>query len=74
MALGGMMIGDGQCARRQALTEIATAGGKACAITTDVADPASLENMISVVEQASGQTPSRCRRAVHPNSNHLAAV
>jgi NAD(P)-dependent dehydrogenase (short-subunit alcohol dehydrogenase family) len=32
--------------------EIATAGGKACAITTDVADPASLENMISVVEQA----------------------
>jgi NAD(P)-dependent dehydrogenase (short-subunit alcohol dehydrogenase family) len=32
--------------------EIATAGGKACAITTAVADPASLENMISVVEQA----------------------
>jgi NAD(P)-dependent dehydrogenase (short-subunit alcohol dehydrogenase family) len=32
--------------------EIATAGGKACAITTDVADPASLENMISIVEQA----------------------
>src|SRR5262249_37225095 len=35
--------------------EIAAAGGKARAITTDVADPASLENMIAVVEQAYGR-------------------
>jgi 3-oxoacyl-[acyl-carrier protein] reductase len=35
--------------------EIAAAGGTACAITTDVADPASLENMIAVVEQAYGR-------------------
>jgi 3-oxoacyl-[acyl-carrier protein] reductase len=35
--------------------EIAAAGGKACAITTDVADPASLGSMAEVVEQAYGQ-------------------
>ena len=35
--------------------EIAAAGGKARAITTDVADPASLENMADVVEQAYGR-------------------
>jgi len=35
--------------------EIVAAGGKARAITTDVADPASLENMIAVVEQAYGR-------------------
>jgi NAD(P)-dependent dehydrogenase (short-subunit alcohol dehydrogenase family) len=35
--------------------EIAAAGGKAYAIMTDIADPASLENMIAVVEQAYGR-------------------
>ena len=38
-----------------AARRIAAAGGKARAITTDVADPASLENMIAVVEQAYGR-------------------
>ncbi len=35
--------------------EIVAAGGKATAITTDVADAASIENMIAVVEQAYGR-------------------
>lgn len=35
--------------------EIAAAGGKARAITTDVADPASLESMMTIVERAYGR-------------------
>jgi NAD(P)-dependent dehydrogenase (short-subunit alcohol dehydrogenase family) len=35
--------------------EIAAAGGTACAITTDVTDPASVENMTAVVERTYGQ-------------------
>jgi 3-oxoacyl-[acyl-carrier protein] reductase len=35
--------------------EIAAAGGKARAITTDVADPSSLENMMAIVERSYGR-------------------
>src|SRR5262249_41829281 len=57
--------------------EIAAAGGKARAITTDVADPASLAKMIAVVEQASGgstvlSTPRRfSRRSTRDHSRRF---